>query len=542
MTKFATPGVYIREKSAFSSSVVAVPTAVPAFIGYTETASRGKTSLTNVPTRIASMADYVALFGGAPTTTYKLKIKDDLDYEVSVDNKTQFNLYRSLQLFYANGGGACYIVSVGDYSNGVNAKDLNNPEIKGGLQALLTEQEPTLVVIPDATLLSPADCYSLYQAVLNHCGGAMKSRFGIFDVHGGTASRTFDDKDIITAFREGVGNNFLDFGAGYYPWLMTTVVNSADITHENVSNTHELFKLLNNEAEINVIGQLLEAPSAPKTSTSKSKADDKDKDESSSSASASPKPPPGVDDRTIQKLEAVKEEIKKLKDKDGDPVVVHQNLLAISPLYKEVLAGIREDMNILPPSGAIAGLYAMVDNAVGVHKAPANISVSSTIAPAVNITKEDQEDLNVPINGKAVNAIRGFIGKGVLVWGGRTLDGNSQDWRYINVRRTMIMLEQSIKAAIEAYVFEPNTPATWIRVRMAIGNFLDRQWRSGALVGDTPDQAYQVLLGLGVTMTPIDVLDGIMRVTVRVAVSRPAEFIEITFEQKMQEGGGAAEA
>jgi hypothetical protein len=101
----------------------------------------------------------------------------------------------------------------------------------------------------------------------------------------------------------------------------------------------------------------------------------------------------------------------------------------------------------------------------------------------------------------------------------------------------MIMIEQSVKYAVENYVFEPNTQQTWIKVKATIDNFLTNLWRDGALVGPSPSSAFNVSLGLGVTMTPVDILDGIMRVSVKVAISRPAEFIEITFEQKMQEAG-----
>jgi phage tail sheath protein FI len=155
-------------------------------------------------------------------------------------------------------------------------------------------------------------------------------------------------------------------------------------------------------------------------------------------------------------------------------------------------------------------------------------------APAVNITHDEQEDLNIPLNGKSINAIRSFPGRGVLIWGARTLDGNSQDWRYINVRRTLIMLEQSIKMAAQAFVFEPNSAATWVTVKNTIGNYLTNKWKEGALVGAAPIEAFSVDVGLGTTMTADDILDGSMLVTVKVAVVRPAEFIVITFQQKMQ--------
>ena len=188
----------------------------------------------------------------------------------------------------------------------------------------------------------------------------------------------------------------------------------------------------------------------------------------------------------------------------------------------------------MPPASAMAGVYTMVDNTRGVWKAPANVSLNASVSPSVNITFADQEELNMPLNGKAVNAIRAFVGEGNLVWGARTLDGNSQDWRYINVRRTLIMLEQSVQAAAKAYVFEPNDANTWITIKSMIENFLYIQWKKGALVGSKPDEAYAVLVGLGSTMTGDDILNGIMRITVLVAVSRPAEFIEITFQQQMQ--------
>ncbi|MGB0839006.1 MAG: phage tail sheath C-terminal domain-containing protein, partial [Chitinophagales bacterium] len=159
----------------------------------------------------------------------------------------------------------------------------------------------------------------------------------------------------------------------------------------------------------------------------------------------------------------------------------------------------------------------------------------SVIAPAVDISSDDQEDLNLPLTGKAVNAIRSFVGQGVLVWGARTMNGNSQDWRYINVRRTMNMIEESIKIAAGKYVFEPNDQSTWNNVKAMIDNFLNIQWKAGALVGPTAAQAFETSIGLGKTMTPIDILDGVMRVSVKVAISRPAEFIVITFQQKMQE-------
>ena len=107
--------------------------------------------------------------------------------------------------------------------------------------------------------------------------------------------------------------------------------------------------------------------------------------------------------------------------------------------------------------------------------APANTSLVSVVSPTVLLNDAQQGNLNVPLNGKAINAIRSFLGRDILVWGARTMDGNSQDWRYVNVRRTMIMLEQSIRLAAQALVFEPNTARTWSILRTMIANFLKWQ-------------------------------------------------------------------
>jgi uncharacterized protein len=220
-------------------------------------------------------------------------------------------------------------------------------------------------------------------------------------------------------------------------------------------------------------------------------------------------------------------------------IATHKGLLtsslrAMSPLFKTILDAIRQQLNLLPPSAAMAGIYTMVDATRGVWKAPANVSLNSVVSPAVSISQAEQEDLNVTTQGKSINAIRSFIGEGVLVWGARTLDGNSLDWRYINVRRTLIMLEESCRLAAKALVFEPNVSGTWVTIKSMISNFLTGIWKRGGLAGAVPDDAFSVHVGLGETMTPDDILEGIMRITVLVAVSRPAEFIEITFQQQMQ--------
>jgi phage tail sheath protein FI len=137
------------------------------------------------------------------------------------------------------------------------------------------------------------------------------------------------------------------------------------------------------------------------------------------------------------------------------------------------------------------------------------------------------------VSGKSINSILYFNGLGILIWGARTLDGNSSDWKYLPVRRTMTFLEQSCKLAAQAYVFEPNTKNTWEGVRTMTSSFLTSIWEQGGLQGATPAAAFSVECGLGSTMTSEDLLIGFMRVTVKVAVVHPAEFIVFSFEQQM---------
>jgi len=490
-TVLATPGVYIEEKSAFSSSVVPVATAIPAFIGYTQKAARGTKSLRNVPTRIKSFAEFEQLFGGAPKTTFNL----GADGSLKVVAETRFLLHSSMRFYFANGGADCYIVSIGDYSSGVNAKDFNDLATESGLPTLLKYVEPTLLVAPEAVLLSEADCFSLQQAMVQHCGYEMRNRFAVLDVYNGDKKRTYDDEDVINRFRGGVGANHLQWAAAYYPFVKTTVVSSSEVDFTNVANLDGLASFLTEEVEADLASGRINPARA----------------------------------------EAIKAEVAKVTTATAVEVgSLQATLKTISPRLNGILADMADFLNVLPPSAGMAGIYAMVDSSINVAKAPANVSLGSVVAPAVQITSDDQEELNLPLNGKAINAIRSFMGKGVLVWGARTLDGNSQDWRYISVRRTMTFLEQSIKFAAEAYVFEPNNATTWSTLKATVNNFLVNQWQSGLLAGQSPDDAFSVTIGLGSTMTPNDILDGVLRMTIKVAITRPAEFIVITFEQQQQ--------
>ena len=213
---------------------------------------------------------------------------------------------------------------------------------------------------------------------------------------------------------------------------------------------------------------------------------------------------------------------------------LNQSLMNASKQYKQVMTLLQTQINILPPSGAMAGVYTTVDNSRGVWHAPANVTPIGAVGLTLNITDSMQAPLNVDaVSGKSINAIRFFNGQGILVWGARTLDGNSDDWRYVNVRRTVTMIEQSVKLAARAYVFANNDANTWASVKAMIDNFLTNIWKEGALQGATASAAFSVAVGLGTTMTAQDILDGIMKVSVKLVVTHPAEFIIIEVMQEM---------
>ncbi|MDX1671725.1 MAG: phage tail sheath C-terminal domain-containing protein [Balneolaceae bacterium] len=221
---------------------------------------------------------------------------------------------------------------------------------------------------------------------------------------------------------------------------------------------------------------------------------------------------------------------------DGYETTYHSALVEAYATYKSVLNKINDELSELPPSGAIAGVYAFVDRNRGVHKAPANVSLNSVTGFSTIIDSEEQKGLNVDVNaGKSINALRTFTGKGHLVWGARTLAGNDNEWRYISVRRFFNMVEESVKKSTYWAVFEPNNANTWVKVRTMIENYLTQKWRDGALAGAKPDQAFFVKVGLGLTMTQQDILEGRMNVEIGMAVVRPAEFIILKFSHKMQE-------
>lgn len=645
MANYTTPGVYVEEISTIPPSVAPVATAIPAFIGYTEKAFE-KESLHLKPFRISSMLDYESYFGYAyPQKGIEVTVDGSTITKIEgLNNTPAFKMYYALQMYFANGGGPCYIVSIGQYGipnppppGPVLPPNITLTDHEKGLAAVEKEDEPTLLIFPDSNGLNSAnDYYSVMNQGLIQ-SNKLQDRFTIIDTYKDGAIGTSDNP--IPELRNNITNDtdYRKYGAAYYPYLKTIIdynYNDAevDVTLNNLNFTSRIDEKLIVIDEINTKLSGLATPIndyytnvLPTTPTSN---------------------PLDEDDRligrgyiqnliniftqyadTFNSMIAVYEELnilldgtlqseiddlitwtenninQKLNDFNGfytefgaatleeiRAKAIFTSILSVSMLdyvsgnfdfigkvtslylsptgyisvlndtiitdgydtsvattleavkqvnnllYNQIKQTIADVPMLLPPSSAIAGVYARVDNSLGVWRAPANVSLTYVIAPSQIVSNEDQGGMNVDdVSGKSINAIRAFTGKGTMVWGARTLDGNSNEWRFINVRRFYNFAEESVKKATEPFVFQSNDANTWVMVRGMIESFLTQQWKAGALAGASTEQAFYVKIGLGSTMTTQDILEGRMIVEIGMAVVRPAEFIILRFTHKMQE-------
>lgn len=475
-TSYKTPGVYVEEIPKFPPSIAPVETAIPAFIGYTEKAIMETTGdLKLKPTRISSLVEYTDYFGGPQkeegiavnineTTVDGVTTEIKAIASLAEASRSKHIMYYALQLFFANGGGPCWIVSVDPYK-AVFGGALVETELKAGLDTLVKVDEPTLLVFPEAQNLSIGDFKTLHDAALMQCDN-LKDRFVIMDLHGDTISLNNPAAVLLTAvgnFRDdGIGMNSLKYGAAYGPNIETVLDFAFDETVTDVVIV------------------------------------------TNGTAAAA----------------------------------VHLNTLKATNnrVYEMAKSAIRDMPCKLPPAGAIAGIYAAVDNSRGVWKAPANVSINAVTQPTIQFSNVQQDQMNVDVvAGKSVNAIRTFTGKGTILWGARTLAGNDNEWRYVSVRRFFNFVEESVKKATEQFVFEPNDANTWVRVQAMIENFLTTLWRQGALQGIKTEHAFYVSVGIGKTMTALDILEGRMIIEIGMAAVRPAEFIILRFSHKMAE-------
>jgi phage tail sheath protein FI len=586
MANYKTPGVYVEEISKLPASVAPVATAIPAFIGYTEKRVRnGKTLANATPVRITSLLDYEEIFGGAfdeklavtLTGTDVTEAKTSIAV-AAVSQLSPYTLYNNLVMYFGNGGGPCYIVSVGVYTNAAIPADPSTlivvTDLQAGLAAVEKEDEVTLLVVPEAIVLGAANRKTINDGMLAQCK-KLQDRFAIMDAFydpNGTV-----DGDGIN-FRADVGSDDLKYGASYYPSLKTTIalnfenagVAIADsrtggtfngMTLENVLNgvnnpvsatgtiTIDDFSVLANDT-ITINGHVFTEGGAldwqaggtnVQAATSLLAAINAFADAAYTAARASNvitlTATPGSSGNSVALVYTDSGTGSGISLSGATLTGGTDGKKADKTLYNNIVKEIKKQFEVtLYPSAAMAGVYARVDFERGVWKAPANVSLRLVKDPSELVTHDQQMNLNVDATtGKSINVIRKFAGKGVIVWGARTLAGNDNEWRYVPVRRLFIFVEESVKKATEFVVFEPNDANTWLRTKTMIENFLTGLWREGALAGAKPEQAFYVKVGLGQTMTALDILEGRMNIEIGMAAVRPAEFIILKFSHKLQE-------
>ena len=230
MANYKTPGVYVEEISKLPASVAPVATAIPAFIGYTEKREKnGEPLATNTPVRITSLLEYREMFGGAFDENLLVTLSDPIvagaDTIITVAAATQLSpyaLYYNLVMYFGNGGGPCYVVSVGTFTGGAIPGDpstlISVTELQAGLSGVEQEDEVTLLVVPEAIVLSNINRKTVNDDMLTQCN-KLQDRFAIMDaaVLGGTVN------DDGIGFRADVGIDYLKYGASYYPSLRTTL-------------------------------------------------------------------------------------------------------------------------------------------------------------------------------------------------------------------------------------------------------------------------------------------------------------------------------
>lgn len=663
MPTYKTPDVYVEEISNLPPSVAEVSTAIPAFIGYTEVSTA--TEEAAQVARISTFLDYQNLFGGPEKTAFETTVNSDNSVTVTISegNAPKFLMYYALDLYFKNGGGPCYIISVGTYNGSIDSAGFTK-----GLATLEKEDEPTIIAMPDAVnITDKSNYYSLCNEVLVQCH-KLGDRFGIFDVlPGDTRGENF---------RNGIRSEaeYLKYGAAYTPCLQTTITQqyNEDVQVKNIKAQYRISDAGNKQIKVTYVGDVnsivprvsvtitppvirsAKRTAAKKTASTRTIQDtvtfaisnnllaitlpnggasaqkikdtwDEWKKTNNPAGFDLVNPETGSINNDLAETQlqrdftyqthpngiqvnytgAVTNNIPKLTIKEGDlavstvagavnspasititvptaeatpddianvlstrtdgfeivavgdsnknvtpddavtdlPLQINTPTIGLANLkslhtgyYNTILAALDKEKVVLPPSSAMAGIYAATDRNRGVWKAPANVSIVSVTGPVEDITGEEQENLNVhPTAGKSINAIRSFTGKGTLVWGARTLAGNDNEWRYISTRRLFNTIEESCKKSTQFAIFEPNDANTWLKVKAMTDSYLYGLWQQGALAGAIPEDAYYVNVGTGKTMTSQDILEGRMIVEIGIAAVRPAEFILLRFSHQMQE-------
>ena len=435
---------------------------LPAFIGYTARAECDGRSLHKAPHIVRSLQEYIDCYvcpqrpdvwqyylveqSDPPRANDFLPIGDKV-YGLIPDPGSLYYLFQAVQLFFANGGEQAMIVSVGGFESPLGAplpdadSEWMNPNVQlndllVGLTVLTGVNGPTLYVCPDAMLLDESHYSALTRAMLQQAAH-MQMGMCLLDLPCGRKPDPLSYESAVNHFRIDVGNEALDHGVAYYPWLNTTLYN-ADKCH---------------------YGQLCGGDFEPLAALLLADADDA--------------------------VAEVVESIRECQDEPDKIAEHHQNLLRVSATYRQIINKLVSLVNVLAPSGALAGIYAANDQSKGVWHAPANVGLNAVDDVTISLNDVQQRHL-VPSAtcGKAINVIRHFAATGLRIGGARTLDALSDEWRYVAVRRTALYIQQCCRQIVATKAGQRNDASLWQPLKQQLDEYLDTVYQAGGLHGD----------------------------------------------------------
>lgn len=568
-----TPGVSVEEITKLPHSVSLVDTAIPVFIGYTEFTPEEHTE----PLSISSLMEYEKHFGKAKKESIRLKDTENKDIEI-ITPDAPFLMYYSLQMYFANGGGPCQILSAGNYTSGT----VGLADLSAGLNKINNADEPILIIFPDAVSLPEADFYTIYNQTIAKIEATAKNWFVIVDTYYGNSVIQSNNRNTIANLRENI--TLTTHAAVYFPHVTTILNYTFDesvtpIVHTGLQPEGQ-FSAVFYAGEIAALEELKAMAIAEIVSESVDALVLADllsqaiaiAEEINETADETSGQPLDAKSDLVHAIEEAKAVLEAIYDGTIDDFVIPDNLEVGSPVFsgefdalRDAILAVKDEVGaahgktlknlessnsalynqikkeisslnvVLPPSSAIAGVYGRIDSTRGAWKAPANVSLNYVVSPTEKISDHEQSDMNVNDAG-SVNAIRTFTGKGTLVWGARTIDAREKTeddeeniWKYVNVRRYYDMIKLSINRALTdgKFINEPNISQTWLRAKAMIENFLHQQWMDGGLAGSNSKEAYHVEVS-GDILKPKT-----MNVTVEIALVRPAEFIVLNFSHQL---------
>lgn len=511
-TTYQSPGVYIEEVPAGSRPIEGVSTAIAAFVGLTE---RGPA---NVPTLVTNWGQYVSTFGDFTASGY-----------------TPLSVYN----YFNNGGGACYVVRIGGEEANGNGSAPSNP--RASIPSAAKIDTPTYEVMarnPESSGLSvdvrpqppnadeggPEAPTELFTLVVKQNGREVENHRDLSPRKG--------KQNAVTVVKE--KSQVIDL----------TDLSSASIAERiPAAGEVQLGVAPSSEIELHIDSEEIIGSAEARSGLGGLEAIDDVTMVAAPDLMAAYKA--GTID--LQGVQTVQQKLIDHCDNMGDRIAILDTPDDLNA--QQVKAWLREDTGydskfaaaywpwievynpgsrqseMVPPSGAMAGIWGRTDSTRGVHKAPANEVVRGATGLALNITKLEHDQLN-PIG---LNVIRAFPGRGIRVWGARTLSSDAE-WRYLNVRRLFNYLEGSILNGTQWAVFEPNDLELWQRIKRTINGFLTIQWRNGALFGATPEEAFYVKCDH--ETNPPEVIEaGQVIVEIGVCPVKPAEFVVFRLAQ-----------